>query len=607
MELNKQQQQAVDLDNNVVLVIAGAGSGKTTVLIEKVRKVITQQGIKPWEVLALTFTNNAAKEIKKRLEKQDVNGANYVKSFTFHGFASYILHRYVKYLDGYRDDFQIIDTQDRLQVIKQIEKRNGVEESKARNIAYNISRAKGDSLFNYEVVNNLDSEYQDYYKDYAKYMKASNLMDFDDLLINLHELLQIEECRQKIQDEFKFILIDEYQDTSLIQDKLVKLLKKDDTKLFIVGDVDQSIYRWRGALIENIMDVENSYDDVSVVKLETNYRSSANILDVANKLIVNNERRYDKNLYTDRPSGKKVIYKEFSNQLLEANYVLQEIKFHQQISPNDTIAVLYRMNRQSKAVEDALIKNNISYQMLAGMKFYERAEVKDMLSYLQLIVNTNNDIAFLRIINTPRRKVGQKTLDNIIALAQENNTSYFQACADNGIAPVFVELINKYKELLEKDFDKFFDALVNEINYKGYLESNHPKETVIEKMDNVSLLKEGIKECLKERTLKEVLQEMSLSSGDDTINSNVILSTVHGVKGLEFDVVFVIGMNQGILPGNIETQHELEEERRVCYVAVTRAKKELILTSFEEDYFKGYLPSMFLEEMGISSDDAFKI
>lgn len=599
-QLNEQQQAAIDANNNVVQLMAGAGTGKTTVIIEKIKDLILNQNILPYKILALTFTNNAATSLKNKLAEADIKNYQKINSFTFHSFSAYILKIYADGLEHYNKDFAIIDQNDQKRIMKNL---FGKDEN-INELMYKISDVKGQAITHEDAKNHV-SGFLDKYLKYQKYLLEHNYMDFDDLQLYLNELLDNDEYREKIQQRYDYILVDEYQDTSIVQNLIIKKLKKEDTKLFVVGDIDQSIYRWRGAKIENMLSMEENFEDVNTLKLEQNYRSTQKIIDCANSLIVNNEHRFDKSLFTDKPGGAKVTYKEFSSNLFEANYVVKEIQYHQQLHPNKTVAVLYRSNFQAKIIEDALINNNISYRLLGGMKFFDRAEVKDIISYLSLIFNHDDDLSFMRIINTPRRKIGDKTIEKIVQLSTNYGVSNFKACEMAGIAKSFTSLINKYHDLLLSDFDKYYDQLIKDLNYYEYLKSNSSnKDKYEEKVNNLTSLKEGIQEALKTYELPEYLQNILLFNGSDEINDKVILSTIHGAKGLEFDYVYMVGMNEGIMPtfrsldGDI---HDFEEERRICYVGVTRAKEKLTLTSYEEDYHRNYLPSSFLAEMNVEA------
>lgn len=609
-QLNKQQQLAIDADNNVVLVIAGAGSGKTTVLVEKIKDLITNYHLFASRILALTFTNNAAKQMKDRLLKQNVVDANRVNAFTFHGFCAYIMNRFSQYFDKLTSPISIIDTNGQKKIINDIIKDLNLDVYPGSMLNM-INNAKTSSLTHDESINYIEEEYDQVYDIYQQYLINHNMVDFNDLLIYVYELLlNNQEARQQIQQLFDFILIDEYQDTSLIQDKIVELIKAPTTNLFVVGDVDQSIYRWRGALIENILTLEERYEDCQVIKLEQNYRSTKHILDAANQLIENNEFRYDKNLFTEFKGGKKIIYKDFSSPLLEANYIAKEIKFHQQLHPDKTIAVLYRKNTQSALIEEALVKNNITYQLLAGTKFFERQEVRDIASYLQLIFNHNDDISCERIINRPQRKIGEVTINKVKTYSKENNISLFAATAFVDETKAFHQLIIDLKQPLIDDFDQGFETLLTTINYQQFLDKISDNENqAADRLDNVYELKQTILYNLENDDISTCINNLLLYSNGDQITSNVILSTIHGVKGLEYDYVYIIGMNQGILPSkfNIDDQHGLEEERRLCYVAITRAKLELTLTSYEADKFGYYPPSQFLEELDLVDNDDFSI
>lgn len=607
--LNKQQQEAIDVNNNVVLVVAGPGTGKTTVLIEKIISLLNKD-VALKKILALTFTNNAAKNIKNRLEKIVNNEIKDCNSFTFHSFAALMLRIYNKYLVDLNQDFQIIDTIDQKKIVKKIIDENKLD-FELWEIINTISNAKTISLTHNEIKDNLESKYINVYEQYQQFLVKSNYMDFDDLMLYLNEILDIDEVRESIQNRFDYILIDEYQDTSKIQDIIVQKIKKIDTQLFIVGDIDQSIYGWRGAYVENMLNIPNLYEDVKIVKLEKNYRSTDKIIDIANQLIVYNNKRFDKSLETNKMSDLAVNYKNFTNDLIAANFIIKELTYNINKHPDKQFAILYRNNAQSKVIEDALINNSINYQILGGMRFFERMEIKDILAYLKLILNHEDNISFLRIVNVPKRKIGDKTINKIIELSNNYDISYFAALELAKINKNFISIINKYKDLLEEDFLVNFDNLLKELDYYTYLKNiSNSDEKYAERVDNINILKESINENLAYMSLEEYLLTINLDNIEDQHHSNVILSTIHGVKGLEFDCVYLFGLNQGILPSYRAINNDedaIEEERRICYVAITRAKEELTLISYDHNFNNNYQPSQFIYEMNLDDDPFFSI
>ncbi len=611
-KLNEQQQKAVNSDANVVVVIAGAGSGKTTVLTEKVARIIETDMASAREVLAITFTNKATNEMKERLNArlgQQIAGAWIM---TFHGFSLRIIRENLDYLPHHDHNLVIVDEDDKKKILKDILKRLNLDgDYKIPEVVRKIANAKKDAMVIDDIKYNIDFEFTDIYNEYEKYLNANNAFDFDDLLIVCHQLLKIDEVAKKYQNRFKYIHVDEYQDTSLVQGEILKKLKSPTNNLFIVGDVDQSIYGWRGATIENIMSLEKTFDNVEIVKLEQNYRSTKRIIDAANTLIEYNNNRYDKNLWTENPLGEKIKAFRFNDASKEADFIKSEVNYLIDFGkvPSE-IAILYRFNYQSKKVEEALMRARIPYLIYGGLRFYERMEIKDMIAYTRLIMNRNDNISFLRIINVPKRKVGDVSLQKIINFANQEQISYFEAALQVGGKSVqeFCKIISSYEELLVNNFAEEFDNLINDIGYYEYLLKSEDSERVQERAENVRELKEAIEEALENSmSLNEYLTELTLFSERETDEDSgaVVLSTVHGVKGLEFDYVFLTGMNETKFPKVDETNpEELEEERRVAYVAVTRARKKLVITNISYDFKNEYYEdSRFIEEMAIDATE----
>ncbi len=609
-KLNSEQIKAINAENNVVVVIAGAGSGKTTVLTEKIKRLIDNQMCLAREVLAITFTNKATNEMKERLALKLGHKINGAWIMTFHGFSLRVIRENLAYLPNHDHNMQIVDDDDKKKIIKEILKRlNLNDEYKVPQVMYAISGAKKYALTMKEVKNYIDFEYLDIYNEYEKYLNANNAFDFDDLLIVCHQLLKIKEISEKYQERFKYIHVDEYQDTSVVQSEILKKLKQKNNNLFIVGDVDQSIYGWRGATIENIMSLEKTFSDVKIIKLEQNYRSTKRIIDAANSLIENNQERYDKVLWTDNSMGDKIKTYRFMDAAKEADFVKNEVKYLVDFGkiPSE-IAILYRYNYQSKKIEEALMRARIPYQIYGGLRFYERMEIKDMIAYIRLILNPTDNISFLRIINVPKRKVGEVTLNKIRNFATDNELSYFNAAKEIGSKQIqeFCKIIESYKPLLLADFACEFDNLISDIGYYEYLLKSEDSEKVKDRSENIRELKQAIEEAIEsEMTLSEYLTELTLFSERESEEDSgaVILSTVHGVKGLEFDHVFLTGMNEKKFPKVDEANpQELEEERRVAYVAVTRARKQLVVTNISYDFKNEYYEdSRFIQEMNLDT------
>ncbi|MGL5020840.1 MAG: ATP-dependent helicase [Mycoplasmatales bacterium] len=608
--LNDIQKKAILTLDKVVLVIAGAGSGKTTVLTKRIEYLITEKQVNPSEILAITFTNKAVNEMKERLKKNLGPHASNVWVMTFHAFSMRVIRENLKFLPYHKQGFLIIDDSDKKRIIKDILKRLSLTDYyKVPQVMWAINKAKTFSNTHSDAKNSIDFEFLDVYVEYERYLNDNNAMDFDDLLIYCYELLQIEVVNDKYKNRFKYIHVDEYQDTSEVQALMLSSIKSSDASLFVVGDVDQAIYGWRGAKVENIMGLEESFKKVNVIKLEQNYRSTKNIVKAANNLIINNDKRYDKNLWTDNDVGEKVKVQRFNSASDEAEFIYKEIDYLMKFGKNtNDIAILYRYNYQSKKLEESLMRGNIPYVIYGGIRFYERMEIKDMIAYLRLILNSEDNISFLRIINSPKRAVGEATLAKIRGVAIEQSISYFEASKFLASTKIkqFNDIIFKYKNCIETNFLEFFEEFLDEIKYEEYLLTLDEKPKVDERIDNINELKYAINEAIKNgSSLSEYLNEILIFSEkqDDSVES-VVMSTIHGVKGLEFDYVFLTGMNEGKFPKHhdIINFEELEEDRRVAYVAITRASKKLVISNISYDYTGQYLEdSRFIEEMGIEN------
>lgn len=611
-KLNDMQIAAIEDESQVVVVIAGAGSGKTTVLTKRISYLYRVKKIDPTNVLAITFTNKAATEMKERLLKEEGPYANMSWIMTFHALAVRIIRANTDQLKYFDENFTIIDSDDQLKILKQIIKDLGVDDIKPKEASYVIGSAKSFASTLSEVEYKIDWDYLEIYKAYDKYLKNHNAMDFDDLLLYCHELLKKKIVREKYANKFKYIHVDEFQDTSIIQNNILKLLFDKQNNMFIVGDVDQSIYGWRGAAVENMLNIEKEYGSAKLIKLEQNYRSTPEILEAANNLISYNTERIDKTLWTDAKGGEKVIYNTFNTMYNETDHVASEIERKIDSGSNlEEIAVLYRSNFQSRKIEEALMKKQIPYRIYGGLRFYERMEIKDLIAYLRVIINSNDEIALNRIINVPKRKIGEKTLEKFRVYQQQENCSLFESIKINGspMAKKFTDIIEKYQENITTRFEFEFDNLIKEIGYIEYLETIEDSSKVEERKQNLNEFKEAVVFALQGgQSLQEYLNDLAIfSEKEDVEIDSIVLSTIHGVKGLEFENVFVIGMNEGRFPSarSIENPEGLEEERRLCYVALTRAKKYLELTSYRYD-FTGNLqnPSIFIKEIGLEEDEA---
>ncbi len=592
-DLNKEQQEAVLQTDGPILILAGAGSGKTRVLTTKIAYLIQDIGISPYNVLAITFTNKAAKEMSDRLYHMIGEVSKKVQVSTFHSFGLKILRENCEAL-GYKSNFVIMDSEDTLTVIKKILKGLDLDPKQYNPSAIRnkISGCKNELMSPNEYEKYAISEFEEVvlkvYRKYQETLFKNNSIDFDDLLILPIKLFrEFPSVLQKYQERFQYILIDESQDTNEAQYILTKMISAKYKNICCVGDNDQSIYSFRGANYRNILNFEKDYKDAKVIKLEQNYRSTTNILDAANEVIKNNRERKDKNLWSDKGEGEKISYFRAFNERDEAFYVVREIKklLNQGINYQD-IAVLYRTNAQSRNMEEELLRENIPYRVVGSFYFYSRKEIKDLIAYLRLIHNTDDNVSLLRVINTPKRGIGLKTIDNLTVKADSMEISLFDAI-DSGKELEFKKLINDLKEL---SADLTLTELVDKILDVTGIRKEYEDEKTLEADIRIENLEEfkSITKSFEERegviSLEDFLLEISLVSDvneyrDD--KNRISLMTVHSVKGLEFDYVFIIGLEEGIFPhiNSLMDNSELEEERRLCYVALTRARKKLYLVN----------------------------
>ena len=590
-DLNKEQQKAVLVNSGPLLILAGAGSGKTRVLTTKIAYLIENLGVSPYNILAITFTNKAAKEMCERLYNMIGEISTKAQVSTFHSFGLKILMENYEKL-GYFNNFTIMDSEDTLSVIKRILRDLNLD-SKIYNpsaIRNKISSCKNELMDPQDYEKYAVSEFEKVtlkvFEIYQKTLKQNNSIDFDDLLILPIKLFKsFPDVLDKYQERFKYILIDEYQDTNEAQYVLTKLISNKYRNICVVGDVDQSIYGFRGANYRNILNFEKDYKDALTIKLEQNYRSTNNILEAANSVIKNNKERKSKNLWSDKGNGEKVNYFRAFNEKDEAFYVIREIKMllSKGVNPQD-IAVLYRTNAQSRIMEEELLKEQMPYRVVGSFYFYSRKEIKDLIAYLRLIYNEKDNISLLRVINTPKRGIGNKTVSNLINIANIENKSIYEVIS-SGKEMEFKNLIETLKEAsnnltLTELVDKILDVtgIRNEYESEKTLES----EIRLENLEEFKSITKSFEERYGLISLEDFLLEISLVSDvneykDD--KNRISLMTVHSVKGLEFDYVFVIGLEEGIFPhiNSLMDNSEIEEERRLMYVAITRAKKKLYL------------------------------
>lgn len=626
--LNPQQAEAVINTEGPMLIMAGAGSGKTKVLTCRVANLL-QKGVRPYRILAITFTNKAAAEMRERVNNMSGPAAKDVWLFTFHAFCARFLRMEIDKLPGYGGNFAIYDTADSQNLIKQILKEMNLDDKRFQpsGILSRISNAKNAlqdaAAFARQAGDFYEQKVADIYSRYEQKLQLNNALDFDDLLMLSIKLLQEnKEVREKYQDRFDYLLVDEYQDTNHAQYLLTKFLAAKHRNICVVGDADQSIYGWRGADIQNILDFEKDYPDAKVIKLEQNYRSTQIILDAANAVIENNTGRKPKNLWTENKSGADIIYFQAVDERDEARFVIEQLQNLQRTENKKLgdMAILYRTNTQSRIFEEMLIKSGISYNMVGGLKFYERKEIKDIIAYLRVIFNPADSLSLLRIINVPKRGIGDASLAKIQAYAAGNNVSLFEAVSNaaaiDGLSSRFVskldDLVGIIFELMNLANEAPVEDLINRVlRDTGYLEELENERTpqAQSRIDNLHELISVAQEFAaseEENNLENFLAHVALVSDiDDTElgEDAITLMTLHSSKGLEFPVVFLVGMEEGLFPHarTLMDETEIEEERRLCYVGITRAKEKLFLSSTKMRTIYGntvtYPPSRFLQEI----------
>lgn len=621
--LNDRQKEAVLYGDGPLLILAGAGSGKTSVLTKRVAYLIKERNISPKNIVAITFTNKAAKEMKERIIKEVGKEGYDIQISTFHSFGLRIIKENYEKL-GYEKNFTIIDSDDSLTVVKKILKEMGIDTTRfnPKFIKNQISSCKNEMVTPEKYKNLVNDELSDItYKIYKKYQDTllrNNSLDFDDLLIKPIELFnKYKEVLENYQELFKYVFIDEYQDTNEAQYILSKMISAKYKNICVVGDDAQSIYSWRGANFKNILNFEKDYQNAKVILLEQNYRSTKTILNAANSVIKNNINKKDKNLWTDNETGEKIKYVRTNDEKDEASYVTREIRnlVNNGVSLDD-IAVLYRTNAQSRTIEEGFLNSNIPYRIVGAFAFYSRKEIKDLLAYLKLIYNTKDDVSLMRIINYPKRKIGAKTIENLSMDAVLNGTSMFDVIS-SGKELEFKKLILEMKEKSGVlSLTETIDMVLDKSGIKSELESEHTLEADI-RLENLNEFKSITKTFEEESgiaSLEDFLNEVSLVSDvNDQKNDNspkVTLMTIHAVKGLEYKYVFVIGMEENIFPhvNSCEEDGGIEEERRLCYVAITRAKEKLYLVNALRRMLYGKtsvnMPSRFINEIDKDLIDA---
>ena len=625
--LNNIQYEAVVNTDGPCLVIAGAGSGKTKVLTHKIAYLLEEKDIKPWNILAITFTNKAANEMKTRVEGLVGEAAKDMWIGTFHSICVKILRRFIDRI-GYDTSFIIFDTSDQRTLVKECLKSLDLDEKmfSDRSVLSEISNAKNEMLEPTQYMARVNGDFRKekiagVYALYQQRLKENNAVDFDDIInLTIKILMENPEALAYYNDKFKYVLVDEYQDTNKAQFTLVTMLASKYGNITVVGDNDQGIYSFRGADISNILNFEKDFPGTKIIKLEQNYRCTGNILKAANAVIKNNEVKYKKELWTENDTGELPNVFCGDNEYDEASYVIEQINRlrREEYFKYSDFTVLYRMNAQSRAIEDILRREDIPYKIIGGLKFYERKEIKDAIAYLRLIFNPSDNLSLKRIINEPKRGVGKTSLDNVAKIAEDNNVSMYEViknAADYGLNRVFVntrEFIEQIEYLINKKEELKISELIKEaLNKTGYTKALENENTVeaesrIQNLEELLTVAIEFEEENAENSLGEFLEGITLSSDVDGLEESddmVTLMTLHSAKGLEFPVVFLVGMEEGIFPGykSIGEPKELEEERRLCYVGITRAKQYLFLTCAKQRTIFGSTtynsPSRFLNEI----------
>lgn len=632
--LNDMQKKAVLHKYGPVLILAGAGSGKTTVLVNRIAYITETENIHPYNILAITFTNKAANEMKERIENLIGDISKEMWICTFHAACVRILRSHIALL-GYEPGFVIYDTSDTKTVMKECYKELDIDDKNypIRGVVSVISKAK-DSMQDPEIFKAVHAgDYRmcriaEIYALYQKKLKANNALDFDDILFSTVKILSENPAvLEKYQNQFKFIMVDEYQDTNNVQYMFISMLAQKHGNICVVGDDDQSIYKFRGANIQNILNFEEEFTDAEVIKLEQNYRSTQNILDAANAVIHNNRERKAKALWTDKGDGEKISLYTGYNERDEALYIANRIEeMHKNGKNYSDTAVLYRTNAQSRILEEIFMRNAIPYKVVGGLRFYDRKEIKDIIAYLRLIHNPNDNLSFQRIVNEPKRNIGKTSVDRLSEVAADFDISLFEAACSaasyDSLARSsakfadFCKTVNELKKLSEiLPLKEFTERVLNDTGYMAALVQENTIEAKT-RIDNLGEFVSAVAEYEKSEenpSLADFLESISLVSDIDSYDEEedtCVLMTVHSAKGLEFPTVFIAGMEDGLFPSarSVDTQEELEEERRLCYVAITRAKNKLYITNARSrtlygqttnqviSRFVGEIPSEYIEK-----------
>ena len=632
--LNPMQREAAVHTEGPLLILAGAGSGKTRVLTHRIAYLMEEKGVNPWNILAITFTNKAASEMRERVNKIAGMGAESIWVSTFHSACVRILRRHIEVL-GFGSNFTIYDADDQKTVMKEIFRKFDINTKiyKERAVLAEISHAKDELITPEEMELNAGGDpdarkIAGMYKEYQSILRGNNALDFDDLIVKTVELFQHNpDILDYYQERFKYIMVDEYQDTNTVQFELVRLLASKYRNLCVVGDDDQSIYKFRGANIKNILNFEQYFEDAKVIKLEQNYRSTSNILNAANAVIRNNAGRKDKTLWTDNGEGEKIQFRQFDSAYDEAEYIVDDIRKRvreQEYSYHDNV-ILYRTNAQSRLFEEKFVTANIPYKIVGGINFYARREIKDLLAYLKTVDNGKDDLAVRRIVNVPKRGIGLTSINRVQDYAAAYNIGFYDALRAVDLIPnigrgaskleSFVALIEHFKT--DAEDMSISDLLKEIIEETGYIESLQAEdmveaETRIENIDEllskVAAYEEDCEDRNEPASLSGFLEEVALVADIDSLDEDtdyVVLMTLHSAKGLEFPNVYLAGMEDGLFPSYMtitsDDPEEVEEERRLCYVGITRAEKELTLTCARRRMIRGETQynkmSRFLKEI----------
>ncbi len=604
--LNPMQKEAVLCTEGPLLILAGAGSGKTRVLTYSIAYLIEEKQVNPWNIMAITFTNKAAGEMRERVDKQVEYGSDSIWVSTFHSACVRILRRHIEFL-GFETNFTIYDRDDQKTLLKQIYKALNIDSRmyKERSVMGQISSAKDELISPEDFLKQSGGDYYqkkvgEIYQEYQNRLKKNNALDFDDLIVKTVELFRSQpEVLNYYQERFKYIMVDEYQDTNTAQFELIHLLASKYKNLCVVGDDDQSIYKFRGANIWNILHFEDSFPGAKVIKLEQNYRSTQNILDAANAVIKNNRGRKDKTLWTGNGAGDKIVFRQFDQSYEEAEFIVKDILA--QDYPYEDCVVLYRTNAQSRLLEEKCISYNVPYRLVGGVNFYQRKEIKDILAYLKTIANGKDDLAADRIVNVPKRGIGAASMAKVIVFASANGYSLYDAMTRARVIPGLgktAEKIGKFTDMIESfrlrmrdekyTIRQMIEDVLEETGYQKELEADGDVEGQ-SRLDNIQeLINKAVNywENAEHPALDEFLEEVALVADVDQLDQSehrVTLMTLHSAKGLEFENVYLSGMEDGLFPSYMtitsDDSGDLEEERRLCYVGITRAKKHLTLTS----------------------------